>query len=361
MQPPSQALAGPLAKSLLFATGDKIRNAQLFPVSALKVFLNDTLPPNSNTSSVEHDDNTDPTIHPSRNILFGGSKLGQRETDYFAHCQCTSMTERMPVAVKPFVRKFWEYSDWPLSLGVSDFCRPVVTTNDPNEDEGELDKTAATSMAKDDDTVVNFPFAVIVKPCIQTQSQKSDNEEQDVDSGDEQEEANKTGANNNSTATTNIQSQQSRWSRWSSSLSSLASQRTNSNISSDDEPAKPTSFDSFLDFCLNQIPPETHLYDVYACPTPMAVSDASQLQRIGRIVTTTSFMQSPADDGLFFKHQAKEEDYQLRPNWPEALQTQVSLDDGKVKGTIGTLAGWKLFEQLIAQNQFVDFETVTDS
>ena len=51
----------------------------------------------------------------SGNLLFGGSKVGQRESDYFSHCQCTSMTERMPRLIKPFVKKFWEYSDYPVS------------------------------------------------------------------------------------------------------------------------------------------------------------------------------------------------------------------------------------------------------
>jgi len=108
---------------------------------------------------------------------------------------------------------------------------------------------------------------------------------------------------------------------------------------------------------LNQIPVETQLFDVYTCPTPQDVADPSRLQRIGRIVTTSTFISSSPDDGLFFKHQAKEEDYALRPEWPKALQEPVtSLDGGKVKGTVGTLAGWKLFQQQIAKKKYVDFE-----
>ena len=67
-------------------------------------------------------------------------------------------------------------------------------------------------------------------------------------------------------------------------------------------------------------------------------------------------MASVPNDGIFFKHQRKEDDYQLRPDWKEALQTNVTIDEGQTKGTIGQLAGWKLFEQHIAENTFVDFE-----
>jgi len=80
------------------------------------------------------------------------------------------MTERMPYAIKPFVRKFWEYSDYPLSLGVSDFCQPIH--NNEQEDE-EL----------------NFPFAVILKPCIRSTPCEGDDDGEN--SGDEDEDESK--------------------------------------------------------------------------------------------------------------------------------------------------------------------------
>ena len=304
MQPPDQAIKSTWARTILYTTGEKIRTAQLFPCSALKVF------PNESSTS--------------RNVLFGGSKVGQRETDFFAHCQCTSMTERMPSAVKPFVRKFWEYSKWPLSLGISDFCKPLHRQDD------EADE-------------INFPFALILKPRIRSEPASPDPVEANDDGGSADEADGLSGASSGKRKTFS----------WSSSMS-FGSRRDSSSASFGSEV---NSFDSFLDFSLNNVPAETHLFDVYACPNPNDVADASKLQRIGKIVTTSTFIQSTPDDGLFFKHQAKEEDYALRPDWPEALAQPVTLDKGNVKGTIGTLVGWKLFEQQIAKGEYMDFET----
>lgn len=130
MKPPSLGVESRFAKTLLYAVGQKIRNAKLFPCAALKLFR-------------EH--------QPSGNLLLGGSKVGQREEDFFAHCVCTSMTEQMPRALKPFVRKFWTYSDYPLSLGVSDVCQYAV------------DGSKCT------DAELNFPFAIIMKPVVSLQ------------------------------------------------------------------------------------------------------------------------------------------------------------------------------------------------
>lgn len=323
IQPPTQAIQSAWVRSILYATGEKLRHAQLFPASALKLFLDD--------------DGSETT--PTKNVLFGGSKIGQRETDYFAHCQATMMTERMPTVLKPFVKKFWEYSDYPLSLGLSDFCR-------------DTDKTK-TNSEKD----LNFPFALIIKPKIQSTPCEGEQQE-NGDEGDSSDEEGKKlerrcserGIQRNVEKEVDVEKQK-RWSRW----ASFNSSRSASTVSTTEAAA--ASFDSFLDFCLNEIPEETHLFDLYACPTPQAVVDPSQLQRIGRIVTTSKFIASSPKDGLFFKHQVKEDDYALRPDWPEALkQPATELDEGKVKGTIGTLAGWKLFQQQINKKLFVDFE-----
>jgi len=250
IRPPSSEVKSRLARTLLYTLGEKLRTAQLFPVSALKVF----------------------TTESSRNLLFGGSKLGQRETDYFAHCQSTTMTERMPRPVKPFVRKFWQYSDYPLSLGISDFCRTAQGVTD-----------------------AAFPFCVTLKPVLD-----------------------KALLDSNATA-------------------------------------EKDSFDAFVDETL-AVPVGTALFDLYTCPKPAAVADPSKLERIGRIRTTSQFVKSHASDGIFFKHQLKEDDYKLRPEWPKALKDTVSLDGGSVKGTIGTLTGWKLFEQHIAEGRYKDYE-----
>ena len=112
--------------------------------------------------------------------------------------------------------------------------------------------------------------------------------------------------------------------------------------------------DSFLDDILD-IPVGTVLYDIFASPDPLSVGDGNKLQRIGRIVTTSETIESTPDDGLFFRHQRKDEDYQLRPHWKDDLATKVVLKDG-TKGTAATLAGWELFEQLIQDGEYVDYE-----
>jgi hypothetical protein len=247
----------------------KIRNAQIFPCAAIKVFRSDETP--------------------SGNLLFGGSKLGQRETDFFTHCLCTSMTEQMPRPIKPLVRKFWTYSDYPLSLGVSDFCKTRV------------DGTVVT----DDDIL--FPFAIILRPCVH------DHKSNIIPSSNE----------------TTIPGKGS------------------------------SSFDSFLDQAIS-FPIGTRLYDIFACPDPMDVPDSSKLQRIGYITMTSKMIQSSSSDGLIFRHQKKEDDYKLRPDWPRALKHSVSISNGATKGTIGQLAGWKLFEEHIAAGTYIDFEQKND-
>ena len=284
LQPPRESLNGFWARSVLHAlTSHKMRHAQLFPCAALKIW------------STRGDDDDNTAVVRSSNLLFGGSKIGQRETDYFAHCQCTSMTEKMPRAIKPFVRKFWQYSDYPLSLGVSEFCSNGTTNGQVN----------------DDDESVNFPFAVILKPCINMESSifAASTTDKDVD-------------DTTTTITTSAT----------------------------------TAFDQFVHKAL-QIPAGTVLYDVYACPDPSAAADPSRLQRIGRLQTTSPMIPSTPHDGLFFRHQKKEDDYRLRPTWPDALRnTTITMDSGKTKGTVGSLAGWKLFEQHIAEGIYVDFE-----
>jgi hypothetical protein len=112
--------------------------------------------------------------------------------------------------------------------------------------------------------------------------------------------------------------------------------------------------DSFLDDILD-IPVGTVLYDIFASPDPLSVGDGKKLQRIGRIVTTSEMIESAPDDGIFFRHQRKDEDLQLRPHWKDDLATKVVLKDG-TKGTAANLAGWELFEHLIQDGGYMDYE-----
>lgn len=184
----------------------------------------------------------------------------------------------MPRALKPFVKKFWQYSQHPLSLGVSDVC-------------------AYDQSGQSVDTP-NFPFAIILSPCRHGQ------------------------------VTTTANTKQGEFTK--------------------------DAFDAFIDDAL-EIPVGTVLFDVFACPHPALVSDPTSLQRIGKITTTSETIPSSPHDGLFFRHQRKEEDYELRPQWKQHLKEKCTLQDGSV-GTVEHLAGWELFEEHIAKGTYVDFE-----
>jgi hypothetical protein len=346
MKPPGELPKGSWTRTVVRATsGNKLRNARLFPCAALKFF--------------RHNAN-------SGNLLFGGSKIGQREMDYFAHCQCTTMTEQMPRLVvsggmvpftsvfvctpsnlptqamwqiicfqsytnfphvllcvfyrlfffltkKPFVKRFWAHSRFPLSLGLSDFCQynvngePATTAMTTQEKE----KTEEEEKEETQPPILNFPFALVIKPCIDLTTHPNNGMVANEGGG-------------------------------------AAAAAADAN---DDDTEN--AFDRFLETVLT-LSPETVLFDVFACATPQDVTDPSKLQRIGRIVTTSSMLPSSPDDGLFFKHQLKEEDYALRPDWEDALKTKIAID--RTVGTVGQLVGWKLFEQHIAQNTYIDFE-----
>ena len=64
---------------------------------------------------------------------------------------------------------------------------------------------------------------------------------------------------------------------------------------------------------------------------------------------------SGPNDGLFFKHQCKEDDFTLRPEWVEQVKAKCSPDGGVTVGTVAALAGWELFENQIKTGRFQDF------
>lgn len=73
---------------------------------------------------------------------------------------------------------------------------------------------------------------------------------------------------------------------------------------------------------LMKIPPGTALYEVFACPSPGAAFEAGWIQPLGRIVTASKFTPEPFDRSLpklRFRHQRKEEDYMMRPEWLQEL------------------------------------------
>jgi hypothetical protein len=215
------------------------------------------------------------------------------------HCQ---VTEKMPSIALPFLRKFTRYSKYPLSLGVSDFAK---YDQEGNEREAH-----------------NFPFAVTLKPVLERQDGRGA----------------KLSKSNNA--------------------SSSSSTNTASRTTSTTNGRNFSTFDSFIDE-VTTIPIGTTLYDIFASPDPDSVGDPWRIQRIGRIVTTSEMIPSDPTDGIFYRHQVKEEDFQLKPTWEEDMKRKLTMDDGRTKGTVSKLLGWRLVEEDIAQQKYVDFESPT--
>ena len=89
---------------------------------------------------------------------------------------------------------------------------------------------------------------------------------------------------------------------------------------------------------LSDIPVGTTLYDIYAFESPHAAMDAynsgsNTLQYLGKVVTTSALLPSDANTDIFVKHQRKEEDYALKPEWEE-LASQDKAGNN-VLGRIG--------------------------
>lgn len=258
-----------LARTLF---GKKLANAKLFPAVSLKVFR----------------DRQDP----SANALFLGSKTGQVEEDFFAHCVCTQLTSRMTTTLKPIVNLFRKYSQHPLSIGLSDFCKAANDNNESVETKGKGCSGGGSSTSRSETT--NFPYCLTLQPAVPKD--------------------------------------------W----------RTNMILPDNKN-------DSFVDDLLS-IPAGSALYDVFASPDPRSVPDSSRLQRIGRVISTSEMVYSGPEDGLFFRHQKKDEDFERRPGWNDELRTtRVALDDGTT-GRVVELCGWELMEQQIAKQCYVNFE-----
>ena len=58
-----------------------------------------------------------------------------------------------------------------------------------------------------------------------------------------------------------------------------------------------------------------------------------------------------------FRHQAKEDDYALRPEWAQDLKKPVITHDGGA-GTAGKNVGSKFFDGLIEKGRVVDMDGV---
>lgn len=66
---------------------------------------------------------------------------------------------------------------------------------------------------------------------------------------------------------------------------------------------------------LDEIEPGTQMYRILACATPEDAKKKAPLTEIGRIVTVSKFVYSGVETKLRFRHQPKEEDFQIYPHW----------------------------------------------
>lgn len=75
---------------------------------------------------------------------------------------------------------------------------------------------------------------------------------------------------------------------------------------------------------LESIPVGSVLYDIFGCSSPLAALDSSGagFQKLGRVITTSPVIPVDSTCNLFFKHQKKEEDYELNPHWESQLNSK---------------------------------------
>lgn len=246
---------GDISGYLPFFAG-KIKDSKLFPCVALKLFRDST--------------------H-SVNLVFGGKKTGQPEEDFFQHSVCTNLTEKVSLWMQWIIALFRLYSYYPTQSGMSEFAS--------TKQNGEVVSQES----------VNFPWCLLLRPVYQQAASLSHDADVGIDtSGSSEAEADT-----------------------SSLVSSIA--------------ATPVQLAPYMHQLLS-IPSGSILYDIYAIPTPAAAmgvlaymsgpteeQDKKHIHRIGRLTTTSPCIWSARDKDIFFKHQRKEEDYILRPDWESEL------------------------------------------
>ena len=74
-------------------------------------------------------------------------------------------------------------------------------------------------------------------------------------------------------------------------------------------------------------------------------------------MATSVAIPSPAGSPIVFRHQAKEDDYALRPEWAADLKKKVVSHDGSA-GTAGKNVGSKFFDSLIDAGRVVDRDSM---
>eukprot|EP00968_Pinguiococcus_pyrenoidosus_P013521 scaffold1226_cov250-Pinguiococcus_pyrenoidosus.AAC.1 len=201
------------------------------------------------------------------------------------------MTEKVGLMLRPILERFRAYSNYPTQLGLSDFAKR------------NRDGTAAEALS--------FPWCLVLRPGEEVRriAQGVDERFQGLPENDGQV--------------------------------------------------------NFIEQIL-ALPEDCVLYDIFAVPDPDAAlvggsiarrddsadgerDGRSSLIRIGRMWNTTRFFRSERENQLFFKHQKKEEDYDLVPEWFERIRPEHQL------------YGSKEFERRIEQGLFYDLGPVESS
>ena len=108
----------------------------------------------------------------------------------------------------------------------------------------------------------------------------------------------------------------------------------------------------FFQTGLGAIEQGTLLFDIFACASPDAAAalhargaqgcGSACLQRVGTITTSSPFVRSAPEARLAFRHQRKEEDYEVRPEWEAGLRPEH------------VMLGHTLFEECIRAGKYED-------
>lgn len=266
----------------LWAMGEKVRNAVLFPTVAIKVFRDGE--------------------RLSGNLLFMGSKVGQREKSFFAHSVSTEGTEKINVAMRPILSQFKSYSKYPISSGISNFA--FVGGDQPR-----------------------FPWALFLVPRV-------------ISGG-----------------VSSIASDMDRNEEMPAFLKELLLVQPGTMLY--DIFACPTPAAAARSELIERIGFITTLSEMKLSTTSIAKCPFSKNSAFNKAKVSSDCPSLASKGRLFFQHQKKEEDYDYHPEWISELEIKCSVRNSngkKVTGTVGYLSGRKLFERLVATGKFIDLE-----
>ena len=137
-------------------------------------------------------------------------------------------------------------------------------------------------------------------------------------------------------------------------VKNINTNNTNDNDNDTNKSSKPKpNSESYLEQICS-IPANTHIYDIYGIDTPGHITHLKNpIRLLGKVITTTPFIHSKLDTQIYFKHQKKEEDYKLRPEWIENSNSINTNNNNNNNGSVsyGSI-GSSYFETHVANNNF---------